>query len=115
MENQLKTFSYEKNKVRVVMKNGQPWFVAQDVCNALEIGDTHKAVDRLDDDERGRSLIPTLGGPQDMLTITESGLYTLTLGSRKSQAHPFKRWVTHEALPAPSAESKMPRLSVKGA
>lgn len=100
MQDQLKTFSYGKSKVRVVMKNSQPWFVAKDVCDVLEIGDTHKAVDRLDDDERGRSLIPTLGGQQDMLTITESGLYSLTLGSRKPQARPFKRWVTHEVLPS---------------
>jgi len=74
--------------------------VAADVCRALEIGDTHKAVERLDDDEKGRSLIPTLGGEQELLIVNEPGLYTLVLGSRKSEARAFKRWITHEVIPA---------------
>jgi len=86
--------------VRTVLKDGEPWFVAADVCRALEIGDTHKAVERLDDDEKGRSLIPTLGGEQELLIVNEPGLYTLVLGSRKSEARAFKRWITHEVIPA---------------
>jgi len=86
--------------VRTVLKDGEPWFVAADVCRALEIGDTHKAVERLDDDEKGRSLIPTLGGEQELLIVNEPGLYTLVLGSRKQEARAFKRWITHEVIPS---------------
>lgn len=74
--------------------------MAADVCRALEIGDTHKAVERLDDDEKGRSLIPTLGGEQELLIVNEPGLYTLVLGSRKPEARAFKRWITHEVIPS---------------
>ena len=86
--------------MRTVLKDGEPWFVAADVCRALEISDTHKAVERLDDDEKGRSLIPTLGGEQELLIVNEPGLYTLVLGSRKPEARAFKRWITHEVMPA---------------
>ena len=86
--------------MRTVVKDGEPWFVAADVCRALEIGDTHKAVERLDDDEKGRSLIPTLGGEQELLIVNEPGLYTLVLGSRKPEARAFKRWITHEVIPS---------------
>ena len=86
--------------MRTVLKDGEPWFVAADVCRALEIGDTHKAVERLDNDEKGRSLIPTLGGEQELLIVNEPGLYTLVLGSRKPEARAFKRWITHEVIPS---------------
>ncbi len=98
--NQLQIFKHEQfGNVRTVILNGEIWFVAADVCRALELSDTHKAVDRLDDDEKGTSSIPTLGGPQDMLTVNEPGLYALILGSRKPEARAFKRWITHEVLP----------------
>ena len=98
--NQLQIFSHEQfGQVRTVILNGEIWFVAADVCRALELSDTHKAVDRLDDDEKGTNSIPTLGGPQDMLTVNEPGLYALILGSRKPEARAFKRWITHEVLP----------------
>lgn len=90
----------EFGQIRTVEVEGEPWFVAADVCRALEISDTHKAVDRLDDDEKGRSLIPTPGGAQQMAIVNEPGLYSLVLGSRKPEAKAFKRWVTHEVLPA---------------
>ena len=98
--NQLQIFSHEQfGNVRTVILSGEIWFVAADVCRALELSDTHKAVDRLDDDEKGTNSIPTLGGPQDMLTVNEPGLYALILGSRKPEARAFKRWITHEVLP----------------
>lgn len=96
---ELKVFNYLNNEVRVVTKEDEPWFVAADVCKVLEIGDTHKAMDRLDDDEKGRSSIPTPGGNQEMSTVNEPGLYSLVLGSRKKEAKAFKRWVTHEVIP----------------
>nr|DAG28406.1 MAG TPA: hypothetical protein [Caudoviricetes sp.] len=98
--NEVKVFTYQqKLNVRTVMKDGEPWFVATDVCRALEISNTAMALSRLDDDEKGVSLIDTLGGKQDLTTINEPGLYKLVLGSRKPEAKEFKRWVTHEVLP----------------
>jgi prophage antirepressor-like protein len=99
--NQLVAFSFESNHVRVVLDaNMEPWFVAADVCSALELPETHKAIARLDDDEKGRNSIPTPGGSQEMSVVNESGLFNLVLGSRKPEAKRFKRWVTHEVLPS---------------
>lgn len=86
--------------VRAVLRDGEPWFVAADVCAALTIGNSRDAVDRLDDDEKGVGSIDTLGGAQQVTIVNESGLYSLTLGSRKPEAKPFKKWVTSEVLPA---------------
>ena len=86
--------------IRTIIRDDEPWFVAADVCRALELGDTHKAVERLDDDEKGRSSIPTPGGAQELLIVNEPGLYALVLGSRKPEAKVFKRWITHEVIPA---------------
>lgn len=85
--------------IRAINQDGEPWFVAADVCKALELGDTHKAVERLDADEKDRNSIPTLGGMQEMTIINEPGLYSLVLGSRKPEAKAFKRWITHEVIP----------------
>ena len=93
-------FNFDSHTVRTVIIEDQPWFVAADVCAALDLPDTHKALGRLDDDEKGRNSIPTLGGPQEMSIINESGLYNLVLGSRKPEAKRFKKWVTAEVLPA---------------
>lgn len=87
-------------QVRSVLKDGEPWFVAADVCKALEIGTTAKALERLDPDEKGMNLIHTLGGKQKMSVVSESGLYSLILGSRKPEAKAFKRWITHEVIPS---------------
>ena len=86
--------------IRTIIRDGEPWFVGADVCRALELGDTHKAVERLDDDEKGRSSIPTPGGAQELLVVNEPGLYALVLGSRKQEAKSFRRWITHEVIPA---------------
>ena len=99
--NELAVFQNDQfGSVRVIEREGEPWFVAADVCRALEVNDTHKAVDRLDDDEKGRSSIPTLGGDQELLVVNEPGLYELVMGSRKPEAKAFKRWITHEVLPS---------------
>jgi len=92
---------FEGAPVRVVVdEHGNPWFIAADVCRALDIVDIGQALDRLDDDERGRCSVPTPGGIQAVRAVTESGLYSLILGSRKPEAKRFKRWVTHEVLPS---------------
>lgn len=85
-------------QVRVVQRDGEPWFVAADVCKALETDRT--ATRRLDDDEKGVHSTHTPGGHQDVTIVNEPGLYTLVLGSRKPEAKLFKRWITHEVIPA---------------
>jgi len=101
METGLHVFTNEQfGSVRAIDVNGEPWFVAADVCKALELDNVSMAVDRLDDDERGVSPIDTLGGMQRMKIVSESGLYALVLGSRKEEAKAFKRWVTHDIIPA---------------
>lgn len=86
--------------VRIILQNNEPWFVAKDVCECLGINDTSKAVGRLDEDEKGTNSIPTPGGNQNLLTVNEYGLYSLVLSSRKPEAKEFKRWITHDVLPA---------------
>ena len=94
-------FIYDENPVRVVLDDSSaPWFVAKDVCRVLEISDHKQAVEILDDDERGGYKIPTPGGLQEATCINEPGLYTLIFRSNKPQAKSFRRWVTHEVLPA---------------
>lgn len=101
MNNELQVFhSSEFGNVRVIKVDGKPWFVAADVCKALEIANNRDAVARLDDDEKGVVLTDTLGGKQEMQIINEPGLYTLVLGSRKPEAKAFKRWITHEVIPS---------------
>lgn len=90
----------EFGSVRVFLRNGEPWFVAKDVCEILDLGNSRQAVSRLDEDERGVSLVMTPSGKQHMSVINESGLYSLILTSRKPEAKKFKRWVTSEVLPA---------------
>ena len=98
--NSLDMFRYDDREVRVVVRDGEPWFVAADVCAVLEIRNGRDALGRLDDDEKGVATTDTLGGPQQVSVINESGLYSLTLTSRKPEAKAFKRWITHEVLPA---------------
>lgn len=86
--------------VRSLTIDGEPWFVAADVADALTIGRTDDAVSRLDDDEKGAATIRTPGGEQQMTVINESGLYSLILTSRKPAAKRFKKWITSEVLPS---------------
>jgi prophage antirepressor-like protein len=94
------TFNFCVSSIRVVMLDGNPWFVAADVCSALEIINVARAMSRLDDDEKGVHTVNTLGGNQQMTVVSESGLYSLTLTSRKPEAKKFKKWVTSEVLPS---------------
>ena len=97
--NELQIFSYEGNDVRTIQKDGDPLWVLKDICVVLEIGNSRMVADRLDDDEKGVSIIDTPGGKQALTVISESGLYNVILLSRKPEAKQFKRWVTHEVLP----------------
>lgn len=101
MDNKLVTFENAAfGKIRTLTINGEPWFVAADVCKALELGNPSMTVERLDADEKGISSIDTLGGKQRMAIINEPGLYSVILCSRKPEAKAFKRWITHEVIPA---------------
>lgn len=92
-------FDYEGRQVRVITDElGEPWFVAADLLTSLALD--RKALERLDDDEKGVSSIHTPGGEQAMTIVNEPGLYNLVMGSRRKEAQRFKRWVTHEVLPA---------------
>ena len=91
-------------QVRTMNIEGSPWFVAADVCRALEIGNAPMTTSRLDEDEKmtissSDSHSGQRGGAQAITVINESGLYTLVLKSRKPQAKAFKRWITHEVIP----------------
>jgi len=97
--NQLQKFMYSNQEVRSTVINGEPWFVAKDVCDVLELTNSRMAVERLDEDEKGVSSTDTLGGTQNLTIVNESGLYSLILGSRKPEAKQFKRWITHEVIP----------------
>lgn len=99
-ENQLTSFSHETfGSVRTLIKDGEPWFVAADVCSALDIRNNRDAVSRLDEDEKGVASTDTPGGEQQMSIVNKPGLYSLVLGSRKPEAKAFKRWITHEVIP----------------
>lgn len=99
------TFTFDGHAVRCVSRNGEPWFIAVDVCAALGIRNTADATSRLDDDEKGIGSTDTLGGKQQVVIVSESGLYTLILRCRDattpgSLPHRFRRWATSEVIPA---------------
>ena len=98
--NAMSPFFFESNQVRAFEISGEPWFIAVDVCAALEIENSRRATARLDADEKGVTTVNTLGGAQEVATINESGLYSLILTSRKPSAKRFRKWVTAEVLPA---------------
>lgn len=98
---QLIPFAFGDHLARVLAdEEGNPWFVAKDVCRILEIEKYRDAASRLDEDERGSEIVDTPGGPQPMATISESGLYALVFRSRKPEAKAFSKWVRSKVLPA---------------
>lgn len=98
--NALQLFKYAENSVRTgLYENGEPWFVAKDICDILGIRNSRQALAKLDEDEKGVFFIDTLGGKQEMATVNESGLYVLIFLSRKAEAKKFRKWVTSELLP----------------
>lgn len=101
MGNNIQIFNNpEFGKIRTTNIKGNPWFVAKDVCEVLEIRKYRDALLRLDDDEKGCPImVDTPGGPQEMTGISESGLYSLIFQSRKPFAKAFRKWVTGEVLP----------------
>lgn len=90
---------FDGHEVRMIHIDGVTWFVAADVCKVLGIGNATRAVERLEDDEKGLTTSKTLGGDQEVNVVNEPGLYALIFTSRKPEAKRFKHWVFHEVLP----------------
>lgn len=95
----LDVFTYADQPVRTVLVDGEPWFVANDVCAVVGIAKPRDAVGQLDGDERSSTIVDTPGGPQRMSVVNEAGVYSLMLISRSPRVRDFKRWLTHEVLP----------------
>jgi prophage antirepressor-like protein len=95
----LTVFEFESNCVRFVGTLEQPEWIAQDVCDILDNGEARNVMRDFDHDEKGVYALHTLGGEQNVLTVTEPGLYRLIFKSRKPIAKKFQRWVFHEVLP----------------
>lgn len=96
--NEIIQFDFKGNTVRTVFnENNEPLFLAKDVCDVLEMTNTSMVISRLDEDERAKF---NLGRQGEANFVTESGLFSLILGSRKAEAKAFKKWVTSEVLPS---------------
>ncbi|MBB5411860.1 prophage antirepressor-like protein [Paraburkholderia sp. HC6.4b] len=98
------SFEFESYPMRVIVIDGEPWFVAADLCHVLKIANSRDALLKLDDDEKGVGLTDTLGGQQNVAIVSESGMYTLVLRCRDAVKpgtlpHRFRKWVTAEVLP----------------
>lgn len=91
---------FEGNSVRMVEVNGQPWWVATDVCRVLGLSNTAKAIAPLEESEKGITRSNTPGGEQNLITINEPGLYRLLFKSEKPEAKRVQTWVFTEVLPA---------------
>lgn len=99
--NQPSVFNFEESHpIRVILQNEEPWFIGNDVCAALCLGNPRSSLALLEEDEKGVHNMDTPSGQQEMTIINEPGLYSLVLRSRKPEAKKFKRWITHEVLPA---------------
>jgi prophage antirepressor-like protein len=95
----VQTFQYQLYDVRVIEKDGEPWFNEADVKRVLGMHGRQYGKSLLDS-EKGTSIFGTLGGPQQMTILSESGLYKLIMRSTKEEAEPFQNWVAQEVLPA---------------
>ena len=94
-------YNFDGQPVRTIINDdGNPWFVHADACRVLDITNSGNAAARLDSDEKGVHSMDTLGGRQELTIISESGLYSLILTSRKPEAKRFKRWITSEVIPS---------------
>ena len=91
---------YKDKEIRIVEKDGEIWFVAKDVADTLGYIKASDMTRRLDESDRDTRSMRTPSGNQDMLVISEAGLYQSILGSKKKEAKDFTRWVTHDVLPS---------------
>lgn len=97
----LTTFTYEGQDVRSWLdEEGTPWFVLADLCRVLDLRNSRDVAARLDEDTKGVGQTDTLGGPQQVTIVSEAGMYEVVLRSDKPEARTFRRWITHDVLPA---------------
>lgn len=101
MDTEIQTYNFGDAPLHTLTdKAGDPWFIAKDVCDILEISNNRDAISQLDDDEKNTVVISDgIPGNPNKTIISEPGLYKLIMRSRKPQAKEFQRWVTHEVLP----------------
>lgn len=112
----LAVFDFNGNEVRTVLIDGEPWFVAQDVCKVLEIANSRDATQDLESDEKSVVTTDTSSQNRDMTIVSESGLYEIVFKSRKPQAKAFRKWLRKEVIPSirktgkydPSSTPKLP-------
>ncbi len=102
MDNKVTIFNNEEfGQVRVIEKEGEPWFVGKDVAEILGYAEPRSTVSKkVDEEDRGVAKMETPSGIQEMTIINESGLYSLIIGSKLDSAKRFKHWVTSEVLPS---------------
>ncbi len=104
--NAIQNFAFEEQLVRIVMRDDEPWFVGIDVCRVLGLKKPHSSLKLLDEDERGSHTMGVTSSEngvrntQEMIIVSEPGLYRLIFRSRKPEAERFKRWVAHDVLPS---------------
>ena len=114
--NAIQVFEHEQfGKVRGITINGEPWFVAGDVCEFFGVTNRNRVLQEIDPDEKGGTRIDTPGGKQNVTIVSESGLYSLlfalkpknargipkeVIAERVDKLNKFKRWVTHDVLPS---------------
>lgn len=92
---------YKDNPVRIIEKDGEPWFVAKDICDVLSIRNNRDAFVSLAEDEKDYvGITDAIGRERETAVVSEPGLYRLVFKSRKKEAESFKRWVTHDVLPS---------------
>jgi prophage antirepressor-like protein len=93
-------FSATSQEVRSLMIEKEPWFIAKDLCEILNLSDTNMALSKLDEDEKLTQKVFGSGQKRKMWLVNESGLYALILRSNKSEAKSFRKWITSEVLPS---------------
>lgn len=96
---ELVPFTYGETAVRVVMIDGEPWFVLADLCKVLGLGTPARVRERLDEGVSQAHTLPTAGGAQQMTIVSEPGMYEVVIRSDKPEAVKFRRWITGEVLP----------------
>lgn len=101
MEQLQKLFDYKGQQVRTILINGEPHWIANDICKILGFANPRETLKRLDEDEVSSiDVTDSLGRNQNTNVINEPGLYSLILGSKKQEAKEFKKWITHEVIPS---------------
>lgn len=104
---------FEGSEIRSVQIDGEPWYVAKDVCRVLDLGNPRQVLSVLGEDQKGVQIMDTLGGPQKINIINKSGALTLALRSRKPEAKKFQRWITDDVVPEIEATGRYVHPNLK--